>query len=112
MKLTVTTAALVCVLACSSITYGPPVKAGQVAPDFAGRTIHGKSIRLSSLRGKVVVLDFWTTTWAPCRLEMPVLASWGRKYRDAGLRVVGVTEMNPTVAEVKRALHERSIGYP
>lgn len=43
---------------------------------------------------------------------MPVLASWDRKYRAQGLVILGITEMNPTAAEVKRVLHERSIGYP
>jgi cytochrome oxidase Cu insertion factor (SCO1/SenC/PrrC family) len=40
----------------------PPVKAGQMAPDFTAKTINGKTITLSKLRGKVVILDFWTTT--------------------------------------------------
>jgi cytochrome c biogenesis protein CcmG, thiol:disulfide interchange protein DsbE len=40
----------------------PPVTAGQIAPDFSARTLDGKTLRLSKLRGKVVILDFWTTT--------------------------------------------------
>ena len=41
-----------------------------------------------------------------------MLASWYRKYRSQGLVVVGITEMSPTVADVKKAAHERGLSYP
>jgi cytochrome oxidase Cu insertion factor (SCO1/SenC/PrrC family) len=60
MKRTLVSAVALALLPAS--TLASPVKEGQTAPDFTARTIHGKTIRLSALRGKVVVLDFWTTT--------------------------------------------------
>ena len=44
-----------------ALAQNPQVKAGQIAPDFTTRTIDGETLRLSSLRGKVVLLNFWTT---------------------------------------------------
>jgi peroxiredoxin len=43
---------------------------------------------------------------------MPVLASWDRKYRKDGLVIVGITELRPTVAEVKKTAKERGVAYP
>src|SRR6476659_2623660 len=44
---------------------------GEYAPDFELRSVGGPSVRLSSLRGKPVLLNFWATRCAPCRIEMP-----------------------------------------
>lgn len=50
------------VLWCASAKAQTPVKVGQIAPDFQARSISGKPLQLVSFRGKVVLLDFWTTT--------------------------------------------------
>lgn len=64
---------------------------GNRAPAFTLRTIDGKqTISLADLRGQVVVVNFWASWCAACRLEHPnLLAAWNR-YRDQGVLVVGI----------------------
>jgi cytochrome c biogenesis protein CcmG, thiol:disulfide interchange protein DsbE len=64
---------------------------GKPAPDFALRTLDGAgTVRLSDLRGQVIVVNFWKSTCAACYVEHPALmAAWNR-YRDHGVVVVGV----------------------
>jgi len=88
------------------------IKEGQSAPQFNAKTVTNKTFHLAALRGKVVLLDFWAVGCPPCKIEMPVLQQWSRLYGKKGLVVVGVTEMNPTLTQVKKALHEQGITYP
>ena len=87
-------------------------KPGSPAPLFAVRTITGRSIALAALRGKVVLLDFGAVDCPPCRLEMPILQQWSRDYARQGLMVLGLMEMNPKPADVKRMLSDRHVTYP
>jgi cytochrome c biogenesis protein CcdA/thiol-disulfide isomerase/thioredoxin len=65
------------------------------APDFTGNqrwfnTAGGKSLSLADLRGKVVLVDFWTYTCINCIRTLPYLKAWDERYRDRGLVIVGV----------------------
>lgn len=60
------------------------------APDFELTTFDGESIKLSDLRGNVVVLNFWAGWCSPCRAEAPALQSTWERYRDRGVVFVGV----------------------
>lgn len=62
----------------------------KVLPDFDVRTLDGGSIKLSDLRGKVLVIDFWATWCPPCRKEVPHLARLEEAHRDRGLKVLGL----------------------
>lgn len=66
-------------------------KIGEMAPDFQLSMVDGSHVRLSELRGQVVVLNFWATWCVPCRRELPMLDSYFRLRRGAGLRVFAVT---------------------
>ena len=61
------------------------------APDFALRTLGAdRMVRLADLRGQVVVLNFWASWCAECRLEHPALSAAWSRFRDAGVVLVGV----------------------
>lgn len=60
------------------------------APDITVRTLKGEVVRLSSLKGKVVLLNFWATSCATCIQEMPELTRLHRQWQPRGLEVVAI----------------------
>src|SRR3990172_7623150 len=64
---------------------------GEVAPDFFLRDINGKIVTLTSLRGSVVIINFWATWCPPCREEVPYLNVLNNQYKAGGVRVFGIT---------------------
>ncbi len=61
------------------------------APDLAaGDWINSEPIKLNDLRGRVVLIDFWTFGCYNCRNTLPFIKGWHERYRDKGLTVVGV----------------------
>ena len=87
-------------------------------PSFAGATLWLNSAPLTpeSLRGKVVVVDFWTYSCINCLRALPYVESWYQKYQDHGLVVIGVHapefafEKEPD--NVRRAVADLKITYP
>jgi peroxiredoxin/outer membrane lipoprotein-sorting protein len=65
---------------------------GTQAPDFALNDLGNQPIKLSELKGKVVLLDFWATWCAPCRAALPDLELLNRDFKDKGLVVLGVDD--------------------
>ena len=91
------------------------------APRFADtqrwfNTPGGRPEPLSSLRGRVVLLDFWTYTCINCIRTLPYLEAWDRRYRGAGLTIVGVHTpefaFEHDAANVARAIRRFGIRYP
>jgi peroxiredoxin len=74
----------------ASQTPGPAAPlAGHYAPDVTLVDVSGNQVALSSLRGKVVILNFWYAACEPCRLEMPALESYYQTHKSEGLVVIG-----------------------
>src|SRR5690242_20146073 len=71
---------------------------GQTAPEIALKTLAGESVKLSALKGKVVLVDFWASWCAPCRESMPVLEKLSQNYKEKGFIVLGVNIDNDAEA--------------
>jgi thiol-disulfide isomerase/thioredoxin len=69
---------------------GPPIRIGELAPDFSLEDAQGKMHNLSDYRGKVVLLDFWATWCPPCRAAMPGVQKLHEKYGAKGLVALGM----------------------
>ena len=59
--------------------------------DFTLPDLDGKSVRLSDLRGRVVLINFWATWCPPCRAEMPSMNDLYKDYRDKGLEILAIS---------------------
>ncbi len=83
-----------------------------------GQTSQGGTmpLTLENLRGKVVVVDFWTYSCVNCVRTLPYLRAWYDAYRDKGLVIVGVHtpefEFEKSTANVARAVHELGVTWP
>jgi thiol-disulfide isomerase/thioredoxin len=91
------------------------------APEFVGNerwfnTPGGRPLTLSSLRGRVVLVDFWTYSCINCIRTFPYLKAWDRRYRKDGLTIVGVHSpefpFEREADNVETAIHENDIRYP
>lgn len=84
---------------------------GKPAPEFAVKDLAGTRIALSELRGKTVLLDFWTTLCSLCRYDDPALEKLYRTYGRNDLMIVGVS-VNEERATVEQFLAKHPHSYP
>ena len=82
------------------------------APGFEAVGLDGAPVSLDSLRGQVVLVNFWATWCPPCRLEMPGFQSVYEKRRAEGFTIVGLSTDVGGDAPVRAFLEERGITYP
>lgn len=81
-------------------------------PAFAVHTLTDEMVSSDSLRGRVVLVNFWATWCLPCRVEMPLLDAMARRHRDRGLVVLGFSVDRGPAADVAAFLADRGISYP
>jgi peroxiredoxin len=96
-------------------TVGTPApaapKVGHYAPDVTLLDLRNQNVALSSLRGKVVLLNFWYVACAPCQYEMPALQKAYDTHEAKGLVVVGV-DVGDDSRTVSQFLNQLGITYP
>ena len=78
--------------------------------DFTLTDLQGKAWTLQSLKGKVVLVNFWATWCPPCRKEMPDLDALYQKYKDRGLIVLAISDED--AAKVRPYIQEHNVSYP
>ncbi len=87
------------------------VKSSSSSTDFSLPSLDGKTIKLSDFRGKVVLVNFWTT-WCPaCVEEMPLLQAAYEEKASSGLVVLGI-DMREDMATVQRFVNDNGITFP
>jgi cytochrome c biogenesis protein CcdA/thiol-disulfide isomerase/thioredoxin len=101
--------------------HGSSLKDLGPAPDFTGNqrwfnTPGGRPLTLAGLRGRVVLVDFWTYTCINCLRTLPELKALDARYRNDGLTIVGVHtpefSFEADAGNVRRAIADEGIGYP
>ena len=89
-----------------------------VAPDFVagGRWFNSRPLSLEQLRGRVVLVDFWTYTCINCIRTLPYIKAWDERYRDKGLTIVGVHTpefaFEKEAGNVREAIEQNGLRYP
>lgn len=82
---------------------------GKPAPDLIGNNPEGKEIKLSDLKGKVVLIDFWATWCGPCRAALPHVKELYDKYHDKGFEVFCVGDDDSNVEEWKKVIEQEGM---
>ena len=95
------------------LSSSPSPREGFFAPDFKLDALQGEPIHLSDLRGKIVVVNFWTTWCPPCREETPALEAAYASYKDRGLVMLGVNLTDQdSLKDVESFVQEFRLTYP
>ena len=89
-----------------------PKLEGKVAPGFSLVDLDGKKVSLAELKGKPVVVNFWATWCAPCKLEMPWFEEFHKKYEGQGLVILGLAADDAGKKTIGDTAHKLGVTYP
>jgi peroxiredoxin len=81
------------------------------APDFTLKSASGENIRLSELRGQVVMINFWASWCGPCRQEMPLLDELHARYSPMGFTMLGVN-VEEDASKARALLDDLPVDFP
>jgi peroxiredoxin len=87
------------------------IEVGNLAPSFELRNLNGEKIALTDYRGKIVLLNFWSTLCVPCTAEMPSLNKLHLTLVDKGFQVLAVS-IDTSEKPVKMFVEEKKIVFP
>jgi len=82
------------------------------APNFTLRDLKGNEISLSDYRGKIVILNFWTTWCKPCRVEIPGFVEIYEEYKNKGMEILGISLDRAGSEQILKFVEENKISYP
>jgi thiol-disulfide isomerase/thioredoxin len=85
---------------------------GNLAPDFELATLDGKNVKLSDLRGKAVLLNFWATYCGPCKIEMPWFVELQKEYGPNGFQIIGVAMDDASTEDIAKFAKDMGVNYP
>jgi peroxiredoxin len=92
-------------------TPAPAPVAGAPAPDFTLTSLSGQTMKLSSLKGQVVLVNFWATWCIPCRAEMPAIQQAYAARKDQGFTVLAVN-LNEPKQDVQSYVNSLNVNFP
>ncbi len=88
-----------------------PLK-GKPAPAFTLVNLEGKKVSLSDYKGRPVIVNFWATWCAPCKLEMPWFEEFRAKYAGQGFEILGIAEDDAPKDEIAKTAKRVNVSYP
>lgn len=91
---------------------GTPRLRGKAAPAFSLTSLDGKKVSLAQYRGRPVLVNFWATWCAPCKLEMPWFEDLRKQYEAQGFEVLGIAEDDASKDEIAKAAKKTGVSYP
>lgn len=95
----------------SGVEILPPVEKVEPAPDIELKNVAGEPFRLSDLRGRIVLLNFWATWCIPCITEIPELNDMHRELEAGGFTVVGAS-WDDSVLDIQQFQQDIKVDYP
>lgn len=88
------------------------LSAGETAPDFSAKEKNGTPIQLSSLKGKVVLLNFWASWCQPCLYEMPALVALNKKLRGDDFVILSINTDKGDLVNAQRVIEQFEVDFP